>query len=199
MLPAVLRPATIVLAASAAALTALAKGVRQPGPARPGDRLVNAPVLTRTMRASLGAPPDRVWPWLAQMGAGRGGWYAIDLVDNGGVPSARAIDPALQRIAPGDRLEASTLGGPPFVVTHVDEPRALVMVLRARRGRLRTSFGYYLQPQPRGAGGTLLTTRLRVGGHPRLAMLLAAPLMLAGHEVGQRAQFLRLGRRVSGR
>lgn len=197
MLPAVLRPATIILAASAGALAALAKGVRQPAPALPGDRLVKAPVLTRTMHASLGAPPDQVWPWLAQMGAGRGGWYAVDLIDNGGVPSARAIDPALQRIAPGDRLEASTLGGPPFVVTQVDEPRALVMVLRARRGRLRTSFGYYLQPQ--GADGTLLTTRLRMGGHPRLAMLAAAPLMLAGHEVGQRAQFLRLRRRVSGR
>ena len=197
MLPAVIRPTTVIIAAAAGAVAALAQGVRQPGPRLPGDRLVRAPVLTRTMRASMPAPPERVWPWLAQLGAGRGGWYAIDRIDNGGVPSARHIDDRLQRIAPSDRLEASTFGGPPFVVTQADEPTDLVMVLRARAGRLRTSYAYHLQPDGRDA--TLLTARLRMNGRPRLLALAAAPLVLAGHEVAQRVQFLRLRRRISGR
>lgn len=197
MLPAVIRPATVIIAATAGAVAALAKGVRQPAPALPGDRLVRAPVLTRTIRAPMPAPPDRVWPWLAQMGAGRGGWYAIDAIDNGGVPSHRHVDDALQRVVPGDALEASTFGGPPFVVTQADPPHDLVMVLRARRGRMRTSFAYHLQPD--GPGATLLTARLRMNGRPRLLALAAAPLLLAGHEVGQRVQFLRLRRRISGR
>lgn len=197
MLPAVIRPTTVILAAAAGAVAALAQGVRQPGPPLPGDRLVRAPVLTRTMRASMPAPPERVWPWLAQLGAGRGGWYAIDLVDNGGVPSAGSIDDRLQRIAPGDQLEASTFGGPPFVVTQADEPTDLVMVLRARAGRLRTSYAYHLQTD--GPHATLLTTRLRLNGRPRLLALAAAPMVLAGHEVAQRVQFLRLRRRISGR
>jgi hypothetical protein len=197
MLPVVIRAATIIVAAAGGALMALAAGVRQPGPALPGDRLVRAPVLTRTMRARMPAPPQAVWPWLAQMGAGRAGWYAIDIVDNGGVPSASHIDPALQRLSPGDALEASTFGGPPFVVTHADEPRDLVMVLRARAGWLRTSYGYHLRPD--GPGATELMARLRMTGRPRLLALALAPLMLAGHEVGQRVQFLRLRRRISAR
>ena len=65
-----------------------------------------------------------------------------------------------------------------------------------RRGRLRTSYAYVLAPQ---AGGTRLTARLRMGGRPALGAMLAAPLVLAGHEAGQRIQFLRLRPRISAR
>jgi len=183
-------------AALAGALAGLARGVRQPGPVLPGDRLVRAPVATRTLSAWLPAGPDAVWPWLAQMGAGRAGWYGVDLIDNGGEASAGHIVPELQRIAPGDELAASTFGGPPFVVAQAVENRALVMVLRSGHGRLRTSYAYVLAPQ---AGGTRLTARLRMGGRPALGAMLAAPLVLAGHEAGQRIQFLRLRRRISAR
>ena len=186
----------IVSAVLAGALAGLARGMRQPGPLLPGDRLVRAPVATRTLSAWFPAGPDAVWPWLAQMGAGRAGWYGIDLIDNGGEASADRIVPELQRIAPGDELAASTLGGPPFVVAQAVEERALVMVLRSGRGRLRTSYAYVLAPQ---AGGTRLTARLRMGGRPALGAMLAAPLVLAGHEAGQRIQFLRLRRRISAR
>ena len=186
----------IVGAVLAGALAGLARGMRQPGPLLPGDRLVRAPVATRTLSAWFPAGPDAVWPWLAQMGAGRAGWYGVDLIDNGGEASADRIVPELQRIAPGDELAASTFGGPPFVVAQAVENRALVMVLRSGRGRLRTSYAYVLAPQ---AGGTRLTARLRMGGRPALGAMLAAPLVLAGHEAGQRIQFLRLRRRISAR
>ena len=186
----------IVGAVLAGALAGLARGMRQPGPLLPGDRLVRAPVATRTLSAWFPAGPDAVWPWLAQMGAGRAGWYGVDLIDNGGEASADRIVPELQRIAPGDELAASTFGGPPFVVAQAVEERALVLVLRSGRGRLRTSYAYVLAPQ---AGGTRLTARLRMGGRPALGAMLAAPLVLAGHEAGQRIQFLRLRRRISAR
>lgn len=196
MRPATALPTALGAAAVGAAL-GLARGVRQPGPRLPGDRLVKRAVLTRTMRATLPGAPDAVWPWLAQLGAGRGGWYAIDLIDNGGRPSARAVDPDLQRIAPGDRLEASTWGGPPFVVISLEEERSLVTVLRARRGRLRVSYAYVIDPA--GPAASTLTARLRMGGHPGIVALALTPMMLLGHEAGQRVQFARLRRRVSGR
>jgi len=196
-----MRPVTALslfaAAAGVGAVLGLARGVRQPGPRLPGDRLVKRAVLTRTMRARMPGTPDAVWPWLAQLGAGRGGWYSIDLIDNGGRPSARAIDPDLQRIAPGDRLEASTWGGPPFVVTSLEEHRSLVTVLRARRGWLRVSYAYVIDAA--GPGATTLTARMRMGGHPGVVALALAPMVLLGHEVGQRVQFARLRRRVSGR
>jgi hypothetical protein len=196
---AVMRPSTAALAASAiGAIAALARsGVRQPGPALPGDRLVRTALMTRTIACELPAPPSEVWPWLAQMGAGRAGWYAFDRIDNGGVRSASEIVPALQRVVPGDALASSASGGPPFVVTQAVPDRALVTVMRSRGGRLRVSYAYILEPA--GPGRTRLTARLRMGGRPALPALGASPLVLAAHEAGQRLQFLRLRRRVSGR
>lgn len=188
--------APILAAAAAGAVAALARGVRQPGPPLPGDRLVRRATTISTISAVMPGAPEQVWPWLAQMGAGRGGWYGFDLIDNGGMPSATEIVPELQRLAPGDVMEASTFGGPPFIATQVDEPRVLVTTLRARRGWMRASYAYVLAPVD---GGTLLTTRLRMGGRPGIVALLLAPMMLASHEVAQRVQLARLRRRISAR
>ena len=57
--------------------------------AMPADSLVPAPMGVVTHAVTINASPDRVWPWLAQMGAGRAGWYSYDWIDNGGHPCAR--------------------------------------------------------------------------------------------------------------
>src|SRR4249919_1132915 len=54
----------------------------------PGDELVPDPDSGATMATILPAPPERVWPWLVQMGGDRAGWYSWDRVDNNGEPSA---------------------------------------------------------------------------------------------------------------
>jgi hypothetical protein len=70
----------------------------------PGDDLLR-PDAPRTTRAiTIDAPPERVWPWLLQIGYGRGGWYSYDWLDNDGKPSVDRIDPELQRLAVGDRI-----------------------------------------------------------------------------------------------
>jgi hypothetical protein len=46
--------------------------------------------LRMTRAISIEAPPEAVWPWLAQMGRGAG-WYSYDRLDNGGRASARHI------------------------------------------------------------------------------------------------------------
>jgi hypothetical protein len=38
-----------------------------------GDDLVQAPRFGYTHAISIDAPPEAVWPWLAQIGQGRGG------------------------------------------------------------------------------------------------------------------------------
>ena len=56
----------------------------------PGDRFLgsDAPTATAMTRAiSIGAPPERVWPWIAQLGRGAG-WYSVDWLDNGRQTSA---------------------------------------------------------------------------------------------------------------
>lgn len=55
----------------------------------PGDALVPVPHFTATRVVTIDAPPAAVWPWLVQIGRGRAGFYAYDLLDNAGQPSPR--------------------------------------------------------------------------------------------------------------
>lgn len=41
----------------------------------PGDDLVPGPIWAATRAVTIDASPAGVWPWIAQMGYGRGGWY----------------------------------------------------------------------------------------------------------------------------
>lgn len=70
--------------------------------AMPGDTIVSRASLNATRAITIGAPPERVWPWIVQMGYRRAGFYTYDLVDNGGYPSAECVLPEYQHLAIGD-------------------------------------------------------------------------------------------------
>lgn len=82
--------------------------------AMPGDDLNPNPVFDATRAVTIDAPADQVWPWIVQIGYGRAGWYGLDYIDNGGVPSARTIIPSLQSLQVGDRLPIFP-ATPPYV------------------------------------------------------------------------------------
>lgn len=71
----------------------------------PGDDLLRPDAPSTTRAITVDAPPEDVFRWLVQIGYGRGGWYSYDWIDNDGKPSVERIDPALQRLAVGDRIE----------------------------------------------------------------------------------------------
>jgi proline iminopeptidase len=68
----------------------------------PGDNLVTAPTWATDFSTEIAATPEDIWPWIVQIGYGRGGWYTWYPLDNNGVASADIIVPALQRLAVGD-------------------------------------------------------------------------------------------------
>ncbi len=68
----------------------------------PGDGLLIEPEFNSTRVVEIKAPPDKVWPWLVQMGMKRGGFYAFDLLDHGGKPSADRIILEYQNLKVGD-------------------------------------------------------------------------------------------------
>jgi hypothetical protein len=74
------------------------------GAAMPGDHLLPRAQYRSTRAITVRAAPEEVWPWLVQVGVGRAGWYADDLLDNFGRPSARQIIPDLQDIHVGQWL-----------------------------------------------------------------------------------------------
>lgn len=47
----------------------------------PRDELVPSPVWEATRAVTIDAPAVEVWPWVAQMGYGRGGWYGWNPLD----------------------------------------------------------------------------------------------------------------------
>ena len=71
----------------------------------PGDELVPTPRMQSTRAVTINAPAASVWPWLVQLGAGRGGMYSYDLLENAaglGIHSADRILPEHQRLDVGD-------------------------------------------------------------------------------------------------
>jgi hypothetical protein len=190
-----------------------------------GDDLVPDASIVDTRSLEIAAPPDAVWPWLAQMGYGRGGWYSYDRLDMRG-SSARSIDPDLQPLAEGDLVPTHPGGG--FIAKVVDPPRALVLYLdsaiakeqmasASRDGTaatsmpaglqmagsmgdvtmpdFRVSWAFILEDGP--DGGTHLIERFRVRtGPPGLPQRLGMPVMGYGVFVMTRKQMLGIKERA---
>ena len=98
----------------------------------PGDDLLPVVSYRSTRAISIDVPPERVWPWLVQVGCGRAGFYADDLLDNFGQPSATTIVSDLQRLSAGALVPMSASPTPDtaFEVTDLDAPRWLLWTKR---------------------------------------------------------------------
>jgi hypothetical protein len=48
----------------------------------PGDELVPHPGIESTRAITVNAPVEQVWPWLAQIGQDRGGFYSYEWLEN---------------------------------------------------------------------------------------------------------------------
>src|SRR3954465_812602 len=48
----------------------------------PGDELVRGHAVQSTRAGTTGAPVDAVWPWLAQIGQDRAGFYSYEALEN---------------------------------------------------------------------------------------------------------------------
>jgi len=73
-----------------------------------GDELLAHPDIVSTRAIKIDAPPSAVWPWLVQMGSGRGGAYTYDWIENLfglGMHSAHEILPQFQDVKIGDEMQ----------------------------------------------------------------------------------------------
>jgi uncharacterized protein YndB with AHSA1/START domain len=128
--------------------------------AMPADALVASPRATVTHAITINAPPQRVWPWLAQMGAGRAGWYSFDWIDNGGHPSANSIRPEYQQVAPGELMPAIPGATDAFRVNTVRPAHDLVLTVPDTNGGNQVSWEFLLEPVD--DGRTRLIVRGRI-------------------------------------
>jgi hypothetical protein len=99
----------------------------------PGDSLVPAPRFASTRAISIAAPPSAVWPWLVQLGEGRGGLYTYESLERLvglGMESADSIVAELQDLSVGDTIRLAPVGGPDglaMTVERLEAPTLLVL------------------------------------------------------------------------
>lgn len=108
-----------------------------------------------TRAISIDAQPDAVWPWLVQVGFGKAGFYANDLLDNLGHPSASHILTGFQHPAIGDWVPmfSKVNDTTAFRIAEIDPPRSLLWA------KPDSTWAWRLTPA---AYGARLVTRLRI-------------------------------------
>jgi hypothetical protein len=143
----------------------------------PGDELLPHAGLVTTRAITIDAPPDAIWPWLVQMGSGRGGAYTYDWIENLlglNMHSADEILPEFQDLKAGDELPMGP-GRPVMRVEVLDPQRTLTI----RIADMNWAWIFALLPEP---GSTRLISRNRIvtAGLP----LAARPFYLLFMEPG---------------
>jgi hypothetical protein len=94
----------------------------------PGDELIEKADRTATRAITIGASAHQVWPWIAQLGQGRGGFYSYDFLENlvgCDIHSAERIVPEWQHVRVGDQVRFAP--GIGLAVVLLEQGRSLVL------------------------------------------------------------------------
>jgi len=156
----------------------------------PGDEVVDTADLVATRAIRIEAPAAQVWPWVVQLGQGRGGFYSYDALENligCDIHSAERIVDAWQHLEVGDEVRLH-----PEValrVVHVEAGHALVLegsvpvTGAASEGsggegaaQAPYDFSWAFVVQEAGDGGSWLVVRERYGYRRWWTWLLVEPV-----------------------
>lgn len=161
----------------------------------PGDGLVPRADLVATRAIDVAAPPDAVFPWLVQLGHGRGGFYSYDALENLvglGIHSADRIVPQWQDLTVGDQvnlaedfqLEVAICDPPHALVLHGAPPADPDDVEQPDQAVPYTfSWAFVVQETP---GGSRLVARERYGYRADWAGKLVTPVTWVSFVMTQR-------------
>jgi hypothetical protein len=144
----------------------------------PGDDLVSYPKIKATHAVNIKTKPHEVWPWIVQIGQGRGGFYSYDWIENLGgldIHSADRILPDFQDLKSGDVIPLAPDGfGVPVAI--IEPEKALVLHGDTRQVEpdqipvfkpgdyLAVGWGFYLNENP--DGSTRLIERFQADWNP---------------------------------
>lgn len=101
----------------------------EPDPALLGEDLFPDAAWQFTHAVWIAAPTTEVWPWIVQIGQGRGGFYSFELLENligCHITNADTVLPRYQDLAVGDEIRLHPTA-PPLVVTMLDLGRSIVL------------------------------------------------------------------------
>ena len=138
--------------------------------ALPGDGVVPDADVVMDRGFTVPGTPAEVWPWIAQLGKGRGRWYLPASVERLLPRSGRAlrhVDPRWTDLQVGDVVPDYGRDAT-FTVERVEAPH--VLVYWSRRGRIRLTWAITLTEDANDTGATRVALRLRLGGVKRVRL-----------------------------
>jgi hypothetical protein len=147
--------------------------------------------MVSTRAITIDAPARAVWPWLVQMGVGRGGAYTYDWIERAlglDMHSADRVIPELQDVKVGDVLPMAP--NSPGLRVEIADPEH-VFALRSEDGRWVWSFIL-----AESVGRTRLISRNRAAAPATLTDRIAGLVMEPGSLVMERRMLLGIKRRA---
>lgn len=166
----------------------------------PGDEFAPDPEIDATHAITIDAPPADVWPWIAQLGQNKAGFYSYRWLENLAgcqMPDIEEIRPEWQDLKPGDKVFLHPKVA--LAVVEVEPGGTLVLSrdwsfhLRPFDGGSRTRLlirnrGYYENPDPK----TGKPTRFDLG--PVGNLLYWRAFFEPGHFIMERKMMLNIKR-----
>lgn len=148
----------------------------------PGDDLLTEPDVVATRSISIASAPEDVWPWVAQIGQGRGGFYSYAALENAfgcEIANADRIVDAWQQLRVGDTISLHPKVA--MRVALVDQPHALVLAASAPAGTPASPYSmtWAFILVRLSDGTTRLVVRERYKYLTRWASLMVEPIAVA--------------------
>lgn len=144
----------------------------------PGDSICPDSAAQVTHAITIDAPPEKIWPWILQIGQDRGGFYSYAFLENAigcEMRNVSQIVPMWQNREIGDTVWLGTpkhFGGQAKMVAAIVEPqRAMLLVTPGDWEKVKvglhgegTTWAFVLKSA--GEGKTRLIARTRTDAHP---------------------------------
>lgn len=167
-----------------------------------GDDTFGPDAVRTTNAITVDAPAETVWPWIVQIGRGRGGFYTYTWVERmvgADIRNLDHIEPAFQVLRVGDPvwLTPQTYLGRPghaWTVTEVVPGRALALVQRPPDNPLPAT--WTLQLEPDAGNVTRLLSRHCSPRPATVAVRLVSTFWAAGEFVMVRGMLRGIKRRA---
>lgn len=132
----------------------------------PGDEIVSQPGWEYTQAISIRAPVAQIWPWLVQIGQGRGGFYSFEFLENMigcEIYNANQIIPEFQNLQVGDSIKLHPKA-PGIPVVLVESPSAIASGIHDEKMIGASSWSFLLRETD--AQNTRLIARFRSSYSP---------------------------------
>jgi hypothetical protein len=163
----------------------------------PGDELVPAPASFVNRAVTVNATPEKIYPWIVQLGADKGGMYSYDWFESNilqcNQKNAERIHNEWQELKLGDEMNMCPEGSgpPPYIIAQIVPNKAIIMGHK-ENGEWVDLWQFIILPQADGTSRIITRTRtMMVGGlwtiiHPGVFVMERG--MLLG--IKERAEFI---------